>query len=124
VFFPLAEAALPRMAAPDSITALMPFQSLAEDELSLWPRARNTRRLMEHLRGEGFLVTMGLASTGRSSPIQDTCWGSPASPCGSGASWPRAIPVDLPLLHGGAIGHDVGKFGCVGDEARRIRALH
>jgi nicotinic acid mononucleotide adenylyltransferase len=34
------------------------------------------------------------------------------------------IPVDLPLLHGAAIGHDVGKFACVGDEARRIPRLH
>ena len=36
----------------------------------------------------------------------------------------RFVPVDLPLLHGAAIGHDVGKFGCVGEEERRIPRLH
>lgn len=34
------------------------------------------------------------------------------------------IPVDLPLVSGAALGHDVGKFGCRGEDARRIPYLH
>ncbi len=34
------------------------------------------------------------------------------------------IPVDLPLVSGAALGHDVGKFGCRGADARRIPYLH
>ena len=34
------------------------------------------------------------------------------------------IPVDLPLVSGAALGHDVGKFGCRGEDAARIPYLH
>lgn len=34
------------------------------------------------------------------------------------------IPVDLPLVSGAALGHDIGKFGCRGEDARRIPYLH
>ena len=34
------------------------------------------------------------------------------------------MKVDLPLVSAAAFGHDVGKFGCRGDDARRIPYLH
>ncbi|MDO4516316.1 MAG: hypothetical protein Q4C76_04165 [Bacillota bacterium] len=34
------------------------------------------------------------------------------------------IPVDLPLVSAAALGHDVGKFGCRGEDAQRIPYLH
>ncbi len=34
------------------------------------------------------------------------------------------IPVDLPLVSAAAFGHDIGKFGCRGEDARRIPYLH
>lgn len=34
------------------------------------------------------------------------------------------IAVDLPLVSAAAFGHDIGKFGCRGDDARRIPYLH
>ena len=34
------------------------------------------------------------------------------------------LDVDLPLVSAAAFGHDVGKFGCRGDDARRIPYLH
>ncbi len=34
------------------------------------------------------------------------------------------LPVDLPLVSAAAFGHDLGKFGCRGDDARRIPYLH
>ena len=34
------------------------------------------------------------------------------------------FPVDLPLVRAAAIGHDIGKFGCRGDDIRRIAYLH
>ena len=34
------------------------------------------------------------------------------------------LPVDLPLVSAAAFGHDLGKFGCRGDDSRRIPYLH
>lgn len=34
------------------------------------------------------------------------------------------IPIDLPLLSGAAAGHDIGKFGCRGEELKRVPYLH
>ncbi len=34
------------------------------------------------------------------------------------------MEVDLPLVSAAAFGHDIGKFGCRGDDARRIPYLH
>ena len=34
------------------------------------------------------------------------------------------IPVDLPLVSAAAFGHDIGKFGCRGEDAARIPYLH
>lgn len=34
------------------------------------------------------------------------------------------MPVDLPLVSAAAFGHDIGKFGCRGEDARRIPYLH
>ncbi len=34
------------------------------------------------------------------------------------------LPVDLALMSGAAIGHDIGKFGCKDKEARRVPYLH
>ncbi len=34
------------------------------------------------------------------------------------------LKVDLPLVSAAALGHDIGKFGCRGDDARRIPYLH
>lgn len=34
------------------------------------------------------------------------------------------LPVDVPLVSAAALSHDVGKFGCRGDDAKRIPYLH
>ena len=34
------------------------------------------------------------------------------------------VPVDLALISAAALAHDIGKFGCKGDEVRRIPYLH
>ena len=34
------------------------------------------------------------------------------------------VPVDLPLISGAAVGHDIGKFGCRKTEERRVPYLH
>ncbi|MCD8125359.1 MAG: hypothetical protein LUE23_10110 [Lachnospiraceae bacterium] len=34
------------------------------------------------------------------------------------------VPVDLALMSGAAIGHDIGKFGCKDSESRRVPYLH
>ena len=121
-FFPLAEAALPHLSG--AIAAQMPFQALTGEERSRWPSGEEYQRLLEHLDSEGFLVTLAMAQHWRGLTIQDHVLGVTGLALWIGRQLARAIPVDLPLLHGGAIGHDVGKFGCVGDEARRIPRLH
>lgn len=34
------------------------------------------------------------------------------------------VPIDLPLVSGAAVGHDIGKFGCKPGEMRRMAHLH
>ena len=34
------------------------------------------------------------------------------------------FPVDLPLVSAAALGHDIGKFGCRGEDLSRIAYLH
>ena len=34
------------------------------------------------------------------------------------------LPVDVPLVSAASLSHDIGKFGCRGDDARRIPFLH
>ncbi len=34
------------------------------------------------------------------------------------------VPIDLPLVSGAAVGHDIGKFGCKPNEMRRMAHLH
>ena len=34
------------------------------------------------------------------------------------------FPVDLPLVRAAALGHDIGKFGCRGEDIKRIAYLH
>jgi len=123
-FFPLAQAALPMVPRAGSLSALLPFEALAEDEQAPWPSGEEYRRLLGHLEDEGFLVALAMAQRWRGFSIQDHVLGVTGLSLWIGRQLARAIPVDLPLLHGGAIGHDVGKFGCVGDEARRIPRLH
>jgi len=123
-FFPLAEAALPHVCAPSSISGQMPFAALDDEERGRWPSGEEYRRLLECLDAEGFLVTMAMAQHWRGLTIQDHVLGVTGLALWIGRQLAKAIPVDLPLLHGGAIGHDVGKFGCVGDEAKRIPRLH
>jgi cytidyltransferase-like protein len=123
-FFALAEAALPYLPAEGSLSQILPFCGLGEADLGQWPSAEEYRQLLGHLEAEGFLVAMAMAQYWQGFSIQDHVLGVTGLALWIGRQLARAIPVDLPLLHGGAIGHDVGKFGCVGDEARRIPRLH
>ena len=123
-FFPLAQAVLASLPPPGSLSALLPFQALTEEERAPWPSGEEYRRLLACLEAEGFLVALACAQYWRGVSIQDHVLGVTGLALWIGRQLARAIPVDLPLLHGGAIGHDVGKFGCVGDEARRIPRLH
>ena len=123
-FFPLAQAALPHLPAEASLAAVLPFEPLTDEERDRWPSGEEYRRLLAHLDAEGFPQALAMAQHWRGLTIQDHVLGVTGLALWIGRQLAKAIPVDLPLLHGGAIGHDVGKFGCVGDEARRIPRLH
>ena len=58
------------------------------------------------------------AGSGRGSRSTSTSSASTGLSLWIGRQLARVVPVDLPLLHGAAIGHDIGKFGCVGDEVQ------
>ena len=122
-FFPLAEAVLPRLGA-GGLAERMPFQPLEPEERDRWPSGAEYGRLLAHLDREGFLVALAMAQHWRGLTIQDHVLGVTGMALWIGRQLAQSVPVDLPLLHGGAIGHDVGKFGCVGDEARRVPRLH
>jgi nicotinic acid mononucleotide adenylyltransferase len=124
VFFPLAAAALPALVREDSLAARLPFERLTPAEREAWPSGEDYARLLDALEAEGFLVALAMAQHWRGLTIQDHVLGVTGLALWMGRQLARAIPLDLPLLHGAAIGHDVGKFGCVGDEARRIPRLH
>jgi nicotinic acid mononucleotide adenylyltransferase len=125
-FYPLAEAVLEaqRRRGGTGVGALLPFEALHADEIGPWPSSEEYRRLLAHLDEEGFLVTLAMAQQWLGYSIADHVLGVTGLATWVGRQLSRSIPVDLPLLHGAAIGHDVGKFGCIGDEERRIPRLH
>lgn len=125
-FLPLAEAAIAHLVnlEPGSVSALLPFEPLTEEELQRWPSGEDYARLLAHMTHEGFRVCLAMAQYWRGLTIQDHVLGVTGLALWMGRQLSKTIPVDLPLLHGGAIGHDAGKFACVGDEAKRIPRLH
>ncbi len=125
-FFPLAEAVITGQAqrGGDSIAVRLPFRPLEAGELSGWASADEYVRLLAALESEGFLVTLAMAQQWLGFSIADHVLGVTGLAIFIARQVARSVPVSLPLLHGAAIGHDVGKFGCVGDEERRIPRLH
>lgn len=125
-FFPLAEAVLRVQAEQGGagIAERLPFTALHEDEITPWPAGQEYRRLLPRLYEEGVLVTLATAQQWLGFSIADHVLGVTGLCLWIGRQLARVVPVDLPLLHGAAIGHDIGKFGCIGDEERRIPRLH
>ncbi len=125
-FFPLADAVITSQArrGGDSIATRLPFRPLDAGELAGWPSADEYARLIEAVENDGLLVTLAMAQQWLGFSIADHVLGVTGLALHIGRQMGHAVPVSLPLLHGAAIGHDVGKFGCVGDEERRIPRLH
>jgi nicotinic acid mononucleotide adenylyltransferase len=125
-FFPLAAAVLEEQAAAggSSIHRQLPFVPLAEEEIARWPSGAEYRRMLRHVGDDALLVTLALAQQWLGLSIYDHVLGVTGLSLWIGRQLARVVPVDLPLLHGAAIGHDVGKFGCIGDEVERIPRLH
>lgn len=126
-FFPIADAVIVSEAqrgGDDGIAARLPFRPLEAGELAGWPSADEYARLLASLEQDGMLVTLAMAQQWLGLSIADHVLGVTGLAIHIGRQLARSIPVSLPLLHGAAIGHDVGKFGCVGDEERRIPRLH
>ncbi len=125
-FFPLADAVITSQAqrGGEGIAVRLPFRPLAEAEFTGWPAADEYGRLLVVLEQEGLLVTLAMAQQWLGFSIADHVLGVTGLAIHIARQLARSIPVSLPLLHGAAIGHDVGKFGCVGDEERRIPRLH
>jgi nicotinic acid mononucleotide adenylyltransferase len=125
-FFPLAQAVLeqrPRRKG-GGIGAQLPFVPLTEEEIGRWPSGEEYRRMVRHVADDALLVCLAMAQEWEGLTIYDHVLGVTGLSLFIGRQLADVVPVDLPLLHGAAIGHDVGKFGCVGDEVTRIPRLH
>ena len=125
-FLPLAEAVLAEQGRREGggMAERLPFRPLDEDEVTPWSSAGEYRRLLGHVRDDGVLVALAMAQQWRGFSIADHTLAVTALSLFVGRQLARQVPVDLPLLHGASIGHDIGKFGCIGGEERRIPRLH
>ena len=109
----------------DGIAERLPFVPLAEPEIAAWPSADEYRRLLARTwTTTALLACYAMAQQWLGFSSADHILGVTGVALWMGRQLARFVPVDLPLLHGAAIGHDVGKFGCVGEEERRIPRLH
>jgi nicotinic acid mononucleotide adenylyltransferase len=125
-FFPLAQGVLAEQVVRggDGIAERLPFVPIEEAEIARWPSAGEYRRLLRIVDDEALLVCYAMAQQWLGFSIADHILGVTGVALWVGRQLAGSIPVDLPLLHGAAIGHDVGKFGCIGEEERRIPRLH
>ncbi len=125
-FFPLAAAIVDAQGRSGgaAIAERLPFRPLDEEEIVGWASEDEYRRLLRSVDDDGLLVTMAMAQQWLGFSIADHVLGVTGLSLWIGRQVARRVPVSLPLLHGAAIGHDVGKFGCIGDEERRIPRLH
>ena len=125
-FFPLASGVLAEQVrrGGDGIAERLPFVPLEEHEIAQWPSAGEYRRLLQIVESDALLACYTMAQQWLGFSIADHIFGVTGLALWMGRQLARSIPVDLPLLHGAAIGHDVGKFGCLGDEERRTPRLH
>ena len=125
-FFPLAQAVLREQAARegDGVIQRLPFTPLTEEEITRSPSGEEYRRLLRHVEDDALLVCLAMAQQWQGFSIYEHVLGVTGLALWIGRQLAKVIPVDLPLLHGAAIGHDIGKFGCVGDEVERIPRLH
>ncbi|HLE60353.1 MAG TPA: hypothetical protein VI700_02355, partial [Thermoanaerobaculaceae bacterium] len=101
-----------------------PFVPLTEEEIARWPSGEEYRRMLRHVEDDALLVSLAMAQEWEGLTIYEHVLGMTGLSLWIGRQLSKVIPVDLPLVHGAAIGHDIGKFGCVGDEVRRIPRLH
>ncbi|MGE5236176.1 MAG: adenylyltransferase/cytidyltransferase family protein [Acidobacteriota bacterium] len=125
-FFPLAQAVLEEQVrrAGKGIAVRLPFHPLEESEIVASPSGEEYRRLVGLVEQDTLLVCYAMAQQWLGYSIADHILGVTGLALWIGRQLARVVPVDLPLLHGASIGHDVGKFGCLGDEERRIPRLH
>ena len=125
-FFPLAASVIEEQARQggDAIAVRLPFVPLTDEEIRPWPSGKEYAELLGWLEKDGVLVTLAMSQQWFGYSIDDHVLGVTGLSLWVGRQLARSIPVDLPLLHGAAIGHDIGKFGCIRDEERRIPRLH
>ncbi len=124
-FVPLAKAVLGEQARRgQGIVARLPFEPLADEEIARWPSGEEYRRMLRHIEDDGVLVCLAMVEAWQGFSTYQHVLGVAGLALWIGRQLAKVVPVDLPLLHGAAVGHDIGKFGCVGDEVRRIPRLH
>ncbi len=80
--------------------------------------------MLRHVEDDGVLVCLAMVQEWQGFSTYEHVLGVAGLALWIGRQLATSVPVDLPLLHGAAIGHDIGKFACVGDEIRRIPRLH
>ncbi len=125
-FFPLADAVVAEdgQLGGAAVSRRLPFEPLEEEEIARWPSGSEYRSLLGHLAEDHVLACLAMSQQWLGYSLMDHILGVTGLAAWVGRQLARAVAVDLPLLHGAAIGHDIGKFGCIGDEERRIPRLH
>ena len=125
-FFPLADAVVEERTrrGGDAVSVRLPFAPLEHGEIGPWPSGREYEALLGHMGSDHVLACLAMAQQWLGFSLMDHILGVTGLALWVGRQLARSVAVDLPLLHGAAIGHDIGKFGCIGDEERRIPRLH
>ncbi len=124
-FVPLAKVVLAEQArGGEGLAARLPFTPLADEEIGRWPSGEEYRRLLRCVDDDAVLVCLAMVQAWQGFSTYEHVLGVTGLALWIGRQLAKVAAVDLPLLHGAALGHDIGKFGCVGDEVRRIPRLH
>ena len=109
-------------APADPLLDLLPF----DESLRKQSRVREEyRQFVEDIRSSKFLLTLRL---GREvmpfDPASHTIGVRNLAVHAAQLAHEAGLPVDVPLVAAAALCHDIGKFGCRGEDARRIPYLH
>ncbi|PKK89977.1 MAG: hypothetical protein CVV64_11645 [Candidatus Wallbacteria bacterium HGW-Wallbacteria-1] len=109
----------------DEWIRIYPFLPLSGSDLEGSPNRDEYNRFVKAFKSDRILEIMMLSQEWQGFTTLDHVLGVHAVAMGIGRQLAaRGIPVDLPILSATTAGHDIGKFGCRGEELKRVPYLH